>query len=78
MARELGCGNMNLRELVEQALSVNVDAIILERHKNWVNESPIESLKLSAHSNYGWKHGIYTRGWRVCSAYWMLKRLDIC
>ena len=45
---ELGYGNMNLRELVAQALSVNVDAIILESHKNWVNKSPIESLKLSA------------------------------
>ena len=45
---ELGYGNMNLRELVSQALSVNVDVIILESHKNWVNGSPIESLKLSA------------------------------
>ena len=45
---ELGYGNMNLRELVAQALRVNVDAIILESHKNWVNKSPVESLKLSA------------------------------
>ena len=45
---ELGYGNMNLQELVAQALRVDVDAIILESHKNWVNKSPIESLKLSA------------------------------
>ena len=45
---ELGYGNMNLEELVKQALSVNVDAIILESHKNWVEKSPIKSLQLSA------------------------------
>lgn len=45
---ELGCGNMNLKELVAQALSVGVDAIILESHKNWVDKSPLKSLQLSA------------------------------
>ena len=45
---ELGCGNMNLKELVAQALSVDVDAIILESHKNWVDKSPLKSLQLSA------------------------------
>ena len=45
---ELGYGNMNLRELVAQALSVAVDAVILESHKNWVDKSPIKSLQLSA------------------------------
>ena len=45
---ELGYGNMNLSELVEQALHVGVDAIILESHKNWVEKSPIKSLQLSA------------------------------
>ena len=45
---ELGYGNMNLKELVAQALSVNVDAVILESHKNWVDKSPIKSLQLSA------------------------------
>lgn len=44
---ELGYGNMNLEELIEQALSVNVDAIILESHKNWAEKSPIKSLQLS-------------------------------
>lgn len=44
---ELGYGNINLEELVEQALAVDVDAIILESHKNWADKSPIQSLQLS-------------------------------
>lgn len=44
---ELGYGNMNLKELVEQALYVDVDAIILESHKNWQDKSPVKSLQLS-------------------------------
>lgn len=45
---ELGCGNMNLTALTEQALSVGVEAIILESHKNWVDKSPVKSLEVSA------------------------------
>lgn len=45
---ELGYGNMDLVALTNQALSVNVDAVILESHKNWVDKSPIASLKKSA------------------------------
>lgn len=45
---ELGYGNMNLKELVEQALDVDVDAIILESHRNWPDKSPVNSLQLSA------------------------------
>ena len=45
---ELGYGNMDLESLIRQALSVNVDAVILESHKNWVDKSPIKSLQLSA------------------------------
>lgn len=45
---ELGYGNMNLTEMVEQALSVGVDAVILETHKNWVGGSPVKSLEISA------------------------------
>jgi len=45
---ELGYGNMNLTAMVEQALSVGVDAIILETHKNWVDGSPVKSLEVSA------------------------------
>lgn len=46
---ELGYGNMNLEELIEQALSVQVDAVILESHKNWIEKSPIKSLETSIH-----------------------------
>lgn len=45
---ELGYGNMDLESLIRQALSVSVDAVILESHKNWVDKSPIKSLRLSA------------------------------
>lgn len=45
---ELGCGNMNLDALIAQAKNVNVDAVILESHKNWVDNSPLRSLEVSA------------------------------
>ena len=45
---ELGTGNMDLDSLMTQALSVNVDAIILESHRNWVDNSPVKSFQLSA------------------------------
>lgn len=45
---ELGDGNMPLDALIGQALSVDVDAIILESHRNWVDKSPIKSLQRSA------------------------------
>ena len=45
---ELGYGNMNLAVMVEQALSVGVDAVILETHKNWIEKSPVKSLEVSA------------------------------
>lgn len=45
---ELGCGNMNLTALIEQAVQADVSAIILESHKNWIEKSPIKSLQKSA------------------------------
>lgn len=45
---ELGYGNMNLTELAAQALAANVDAVILESHKNWAEKSPLKSLQMSA------------------------------
>lgn len=45
---ELGDGNMPLDALITQALAVNVDAVILESHRNWVDKSPIKSLERSA------------------------------
>ena len=45
---ELGTGNMDLDSLMAQALSVGVDAVILESHRNWVDGSPVKSLQVSA------------------------------
>ena len=45
---ELGTGNMDLDSLMEQALKVNVDAVILESHRNWIDKSPVRSLQVSA------------------------------
>ena len=45
---ELGYGNMDLASLAEQAKQAGVDAVILESHKNWVDKSPVKSLKVSA------------------------------
>lgn len=45
---ELGYGNMPLDALTEQALSVGVDSIILETHKNHIDKDPVKSLTVSA------------------------------
>ena len=45
---ELGYGNMNLEALCKQALSVGVEAVVLESHKNWMDNSPVKSLQVSA------------------------------
>ena len=45
---ELGYGNMNLEVLCEKALSVGVESVILESHKNWIDNSPVKSLQVSA------------------------------
>ena len=45
---ELGYGNMPLKELLDIVLAENVDAIVLESHKNWPDNSPIRSLEMSA------------------------------
>ena len=45
---ELGTGNMDLDSLLEQALQVNVDAVILESHRNWIDGSPVKSAQISA------------------------------
>lgn len=44
---ELGTGNMDLDSLMEQALKVNVEAVILESHRNWIDKSPVRSLQAS-------------------------------
>lgn len=45
---ELGYGNINLSALIETAKKNGVEAVILETHKNWVDNSPIKSFQRSA------------------------------
>ena len=45
---ELGYGNMPLEQLIGIALSENVDAVVLESHKNWSEKSPLRSMEISA------------------------------
>lgn len=45
---ELGTGNLPLDTLMEQAKSVDVDAVILESHRNWVDKDPLKSAQVSA------------------------------
>lgn len=45
---ELGDGNLPLLDLIKQAKQARVEAIILESHRNWINRSPVDSLKRSA------------------------------
>ena len=45
---ELGTGNMDLLGLWEIARENGVEAVILESHRNWVENSPVKSLELSA------------------------------
>ena len=45
---ELGYGNINLKPLVETAKKNGVKAVILETHRNWIDNSPVKSFQLSA------------------------------
>lgn len=45
---ELGSGNINLPALIQTAKNNGVEAIILETHKNWVDNSPVKSFQQSA------------------------------
>lgn len=45
---ELGTGNMPLEALAEQAKRANVEAVVLESHRNWVERSPVKSFQVSA------------------------------
>lgn len=45
---ELGYGNINLKALIEAAKKNSVKAIILETHRNWIDNSPVKSFQLSA------------------------------
>lgn len=45
---ELGYGNMDLDALMKKAIACEIDAVILESHKNWIDKSPIRSLEVSS------------------------------
>lgn len=51
---ELGTGNMDLDSLMRQALAAGVEAIVLESHRNWVDNSPVKSFQLSANYLNRW------------------------
>ena len=45
---ELGTGNMDLEGMAEIAKENGIGAVILESHRNWIENSPVKSLQLSA------------------------------
>ena len=45
---ELGTGNMDLEGLSVIAKENGIEAVILESHRNWIENSPVKSLQLSA------------------------------
>ena len=48
-AVELGTGNMALGTILENVLaSAKVEAVVLETHKNWIDNDPLKSLSISA------------------------------
>lgn len=44
---ELGQGTMNLVNIIKQAKLNEIDALVLETHRNWINKSAIESAEVS-------------------------------
>lgn len=45
---ELGTGNMPLLELRNQAFENKVECVVLESHRNWIENDPVRSLELSS------------------------------
>ena len=45
---ELGTGNMDLEGMTEIARENGIEAVILESHRNWIENSPVKSLQRSA------------------------------
>ncbi len=45
---ELGFGNMDLVSTLKTAKAAGVEAVILESHRNWIDNDPIKSFELSA------------------------------
>ncbi len=47
-AMELGYGNMNLSKYAKLAKENGIEAVVLETHKNWVDNDPVKSIQMSA------------------------------
>ena len=48
-AAELGTGNMALGTILENVRAKSkVEAIVLETHKNWIDNDPVKSLTVSS------------------------------
>ena len=47
-ATELGSGNMNLEGLLAKIKETGVEAVILETHMNWIDNSPVKSIEVSS------------------------------
>ena len=45
---ELGTGNMDLEGMAAIAKESGIEAVILESHRNWIDNSPVKSLQVSA------------------------------
>lgn len=45
---ELGTGNMDLVGFSEIAKANGIETVVLESHRNWIDNSPVKSLQLSA------------------------------
>lgn len=45
---ELGYRNMDLETLSKIALENDVEGVVLEKHKNWANGDPIQSIQLNS------------------------------
>lgn len=52
---ELGSGNMDLEGLKAIALDNGVDKVVLESHKNWIDNEPVKSIEISGKYLSGWK-----------------------
>ncbi len=52
---ELGGGNMDLEGLKTIALDNGVDKVVLESHKNWIDNDPVKSIEISGKYLSGWK-----------------------
>jgi len=46
-ACELNTGSIHLDAIINKAKEIGVDTIILEQHKNFIDKSPLKSIKMS-------------------------------